>query len=324
MSKIKTAVVGLRMGLNHAHAYHRSERSELAYVVDLDETLAKKVADELGCQYATDWTTILEKVDALSICTPHHLHAPQALQAISAGKHVLVEKPLANSEEDCLKVIQTAKEKNICLMLAYVVRYMPALRRLKEIIDSGRYGQPIHAQGYVLGYLDPRPNTWFARKESLGGGVLFSHGCHYIDILIWLFGDPKRVVSLGTRNGTEWLEGEGTAHSTIEFQNGVLAHLASSWGTKVARTPATYQIHTTDALIELSHNLWEIEVFTKEGREVLFTKPDDALPDVSYEIEHFLESVLTGKTPETDGNDALRSHRTIWAMYASEGVPVSL
>lgn len=324
MGRIKTAVVGLRMGLGHAQAYHRSERSELAYVVDLDEELAAKVAGDLGCQYATDWTTILDKVDAVSLCTPHHLHAPQALQAIAAGKHVLVEKPLANSEEECLQVIRAAEEKDVRLMVAYVVRYLPAIRKLKEIIDSGRYGQPIHAQGYVLGYLEPRPDTWFARKEMLGGGVLFSHGCHYIDILVWLFGDPKRVVSLGTRNGTEWLEGEGTAHSTIEFENGVLAHLVSSWGTKFALPPAKYQIHTTDALIVLSNDMQEIEVLTKEGREVVFTKPADALPSVSYEVEHFLESIATGQAPETDGHDALRSHRTIWAMYASEGVPVSL
>lgn len=328
MGKIRTAVVGLNMGLAHAHAYKMADQSELAYVVDLDEEKAARVSGELGCKYATDLAKIMEEVDAISLCTPHHLHAPQARQAIAAGKHVLIEKPLANSEEECIELIRAADAKGVKLMLAYVVRYLPALRKLKEVVDSGIYGKPIHAQGYVLANLQPMPDTWFARTATLGGGVLFSHGCHYIDILLWLFGNPRRVVSLGTRLGTEWLEGEGTAHSTIEFESGVLGHLVSSWGTKVAKAPARFQIHTTEALITLSPDMWTVEVTTAQGTETLYERTADAtiVPgrDVLYEIEHFLNSIILDKTPETDGRDALRSHRTIWAMYRDQGEPVPL
>ncbi len=329
MSKIRTAVVGLNMGLAHAHAYKLAERAELTYVVDLDEAKAAKLAEELGCKYATDWTAILDEIDAVSLCTPHHLHAPQALQAIAAGKHVLIEKPLANSEEECLELIKAAQSNNVKLMLAFVVRYLPAVRKLKEVIDSGRYGTPIHAESWVLGLLPPMPPTsWFSRKETLGGGVLFSHGCHYIDILLWLFGEPNRVQSMGTRVGTEWLEGEGTAHSTIEFKSGMLGHLVCSWGTKVAEPPARYHIHTTDALIILSNDMWKVEVVTKEGRETLYERPADVKPvpggNVLYEVNHFLDSIANDTAPETDGHDAMNSHRTIWAMYESEGVTVKL
>ncbi|MBP1996563.1 Gfo/Idh/MocA family protein [Paenibacillus eucommiae] len=328
MSKIRTAVVGLNMGLEHAYAYKLAERAELSWVVDLDESKAAKVAAELGCKYATDWTQVLDDVDAVSICTPHHLHAPQALQAIAAGKHVLLEKPLANTEEDCLKLISAADSAGVSLMIAYIVRYLPALRKLKEIMDSGRYGKPIHAECWVQGFLEPMPNTWFARKSTLGGGVLFSHGCHYIDILIWLLGEPEQVVSLDTRNGTDWMEGEGTAHSTIKFVNGAIAHLISSWGTRFQEAPANMHIHTTDALIILGRDLWTVEVVTADGRQTLFerSEQDEAVPgrNALGEIEHFLESIATGQKPETSGEDALRSHRTIWAMYESKGVPVKL
>src|SRR5690625_6565241 len=120
MSRIRTAVVGLNLGHKHANAYHRAERADLRWVVDLDEEKAAKVAEELGCGYTTDWTSILDDVDAVSLCTPHHLHAPQALEAIAAGKHVLLEKPLANTEEDCFNVIQAAENKGVTLMLAYI------------------------------------------------------------------------------------------------------------------------------------------------------------------------------------------------------------
>lgn len=324
MAKIRTAVVGLGMGLGHAKAYARAERSELKYVVDLDEEKASKVAKELGCKYATNLSDILDEVDAVSICTPHHLHAPQGLEAISKGKHVLVEKPLANNEDECLELIQAAKEQDVRLMLAYVIRYLPAVRKLKEAVDSGRYGKPIHAQGWVYGRLDPMPGTWFADKEKLGGGVLFSHGCHYIDILLWILGKPRRVAELNTRINTEWMEGEGTSHSTIEFESGAIASLACSWGTPYFEPPAKFQIHLTEGLLTLSNNMWELEAVTSEGKETLFkpsNKPDN---NVVYEIDHFLESIATGETPETDGEDALLSHRTIWAMYQGKGEPVSL
>jgi predicted dehydrogenase len=173
------------------------------------------------------------------------------------------------------------------------------------------------------------PTSWFSRKETLGGGVLFSHGCHYIDILLWLLGKPKRVQSMGTRVGTDWLEGEGTAHSTIEFESGALGHLVSSWGTKVAAPPAKFQIHTTQAVISLSNDMWSVEVITKEGgRETLYERPEHIKPvpggNVLYEVNHFLDSIANDTTPETDGNDAMISHRTIWAMYEAEGVPVKL
>lgn len=327
VSKIRTAVVGLNMGLGHVHAFSRGERADLRWVVDLDEEKAAKVAEEFGCSYTTDWTTVLDDIDAVSICTPHHLHAPMAMQAIEAGKHVLIEKPLANSEEDCLRIIRAADEKNVRLMLAYVVRYLPSIRKLKEVIDSGKFGAPIDAECWVQGRLNPMPGSWFSSIDTLGGGVLFSHGCHYVDILLYLFGDPARVAHFGTRIGTEWLEGEGTSHGLIEFDSGVVAHIATSWGMKASNPPARYQIHTTEGMLVLATDMWTVEWVTKDGSETIFERPESATTphhSISYEIEHFLDAVTSGTRPETDGIDALRSHRTIWAMYEDAGVQVRL
>jgi len=324
MRKIRTAVVGLNMGLAHAHAFSKAERSDLRWVVDLDESKAARTAEELGCNYATDWTTILDDVDAVSFCTPHHLHATQALQAIAAGKHVLMEKPLANTEEDCLRIIDAAEQEDVTVMMAYVVRYMPAVRKLKEAIDSGKYGRPISAQFWVQTYLDPMPGTWFASKEKLGGGVLFSHGCHYIDIMQYLLGEPSSVAEFGTRVGTEWMEGEGTSHGIMRFNSGALAHLVSSWGMKYASPPALCQIHLTEGMLQLSRDQWTLEALSASGTERLFEYPPEQQQsletNVSFEIEHFLQSIESGTRPETDGHEALRSLRAIWAMSGAAGV----
>lgn len=316
MTRTKVAVVGLQMGRAHANAFATSTDAKLAYVVDLDAELAAEVGEELGCGHTTDWESIIDEVDAISFATPHHLHYDQAMTAITAGKHVLMEKPLANSEQECLELIEAAQVNDVRLMIAYVVRYLPAIRRLKVLLDGGEHGVPISAQGWVQAYLEPRPNSWFSSRATLGGGVLFSHGCHYVDILIHLFGDPVRVAHVGTRNGTEWLEGEGTSQAILAFDQGVVANLVSSWGIVVARPPARYQIHTTTGLLQLNNDMWTIEWTTREdGTQVLFTRPDDAPPNVQYEVDHFLTSIATGTSPETDGVEALRSHRAIWEMY---------
>jgi len=322
--QIRTAVVGLNMGLTHAYAFHESEKSDLRWVVDLDEAKAKSVAEDLGCGYTTDWTTILDDIDAISFCTPHHLHAPQSLQAIAAGKHVLVEKPLANTEEECLQVIRAAEEKNVKLMVAYVMRYVPGVVRLKEVLDSGKYGRPINANCWIEGFLLPSPGSWFSRKDMLGGGVLFSHGCHYVDLMLWFFGKPDRVTSLGTHAGTEWMEGEGTSHATILFESGTLGHVSCSWGIRHAEPPALFHIHTTEGLLALSRDCLEITATTSTGKEVIYTgeRNPERSSNTKYEIEHFLSSIAEDRVPETNGWDALQSHRTIWAAYAAEGVKV--
>jgi predicted dehydrogenase len=316
------------MGLAHAYAYKMAERSELRWVCDLDEEKAAKVAAELGCNYTTDWTKIIDDIDAVTLATPHHLHAPMSLTAIAAGKHVLLEKPLANSEAECLQVIQAAEQNNITLMLAFVVRFLPAIRKLKEAVDSGKYGVPISAQSWVEAYLKPAPGTWFASKERLGGGSLFSHGCHYIDILLYLLGDPAKVSHVGTRVGTDWMEGEGTSHGIIEFKSGAIAHQVTSWGMRYKKTPARFQIHMTEGFLELDNSMWTVTAISKDGTETLYQRPEEYPnrpgQNVLFEIEHFLECIATGQRPETDGHEILRSHRTIWAMYNSQGTPVHL
>jgi predicted dehydrogenase len=322
MSKIKTAVVGLRMGAAHAWAYHLSDKCELAYVVDLNEELANEMAAEFNCKATSDWKEAMANVDAISFATPHHLHYPMALEALKAGKHVLMEKPLANTEEQCLELIKVAEENNAILMLAYIVRYRPELIELKKALDSGEYGEIINASCWIEGFLEPRPDQWFAKKDQLGGGVLFSHGCHYVDILLWLLGDADRATGLGTRVGTEWMEGEGTSHAVIKFKSGALAHLITSWGLKYKDTPALLHIHTTKACFVVKGNT--VEIINDEGRKVFYEPKEPPIPHGSAlgECEHFLDCIATGATPETDGHEGMKSHRVIWAIYGQDGVAV--
>lgn len=318
MTKIRTMVVGVRKGYEHAQAYHGSEKAELVWVADLDEGKAAKAASDFGCGYTTDWRKALDDVDAVSIATPHHLHAPMALEAIAAGKHVLIEKPLANTEEDCLRVIRAAEEKGVKLMVGYNLRFRPEVQRLKEALDHEEYGKPFSAQCWTEVSLRPQEGSWLTRKETLGGGVLFSHGCHYIDLLQWLLGRPVQVAGVGTRLGTEWLEGEGTHHSILKFAGGAVAHLVTSWGMAYRSTPAILQIHTPKACFVLTGR--KLEVVAAGGRKTLLETPTAAKIDDSVigEVDHFLESIRTDAPSAMDGREGLRSLRLIWSIYEQE------
>lgn len=321
---IRVGVVGLGMGRAHALAYHRARpRCELVWVADLDASRAEAVAKETGARPLGDWQVGLDDVDAVSLCTPHHLHAPQAIAALEAGRHVLVEKPMALTESECRSMIAAARANDRRLMVAYVVRFNPAVSWLKRALDEKRFGEVFNVEAWTEAYLPPQPNTWFARRAQLGGGVLFSHGCHYIDIITWLLGQPESVCYLGTRLGTAWMEGEGTAQSLMRFANGAVAHYACSWGTRHTLLGNRLHVHTTEGLLVLDYGRQTVELVDGRGRQMVFqTVPDPERPHahdpVDLEVHHFLDCIETGQEPQTGGEEALKSLRVIWAMYAQE------
>ena len=139
-ASIRVGVVGCGMGHSHALGYalaaQEGANCQLVWVADLDPARAQRTAEVAGAAPASDWTARLDEVDAVSICTPHHLHQPMAIQAMHAGKHVLVEKPLANTEADCREMERVAREHDVRLMCALVMRYRPAPVWLKRALDG--------------------------------------------------------------------------------------------------------------------------------------------------------------------------------------------
>ena len=159
---VRVGVVGCGMGRNHAHAYRlETPRCNLVWVADVDEERARAIATEVGCRAIADWTAGLDEVDAISICTPNHLHAPQAIAAMRRGKHVLLEKPMATAEADCLEMIDVADAFDVRLMVNYSRRYRPALRWLQRAIAEVRYGRPFKISAWTQSFNESLPaDSW--------------------------------------------------------------------------------------------------------------------------------------------------------------------
>lgn len=324
MTTCKLAVIGCgNMQSQHqAGLALLADRLEVVATVDIDRERAKRAATVLGAAtWATDYREVLDDVDAVLVALPHHLHHPVGMDLLRAGKHVLMEKPLANTEQECRELIDAAAAAGLTLMTAYLLRYHPLVVRLKQLLDEGRFGEVFQMSIWAEQFTAPRPigskPDWLMRAATAGGGELFDHGSHYVDLLLWFLGAPVRGTHIGTNLGTPWVELEGTSNVTIEFSSGALGYHFGTWGARGTRQGASIQAHGTAGMVELDLLAGELRAHREGAVEVIATAGING-KWVQGELAHFVDCVRTGARPQTDGPRSLQSLRVIWRLYAAE------
>lgn len=175
------------------------------------------------------------RVSAVVIVTPHDSHAPLARAALHAGKHVLVEKPIALTLDDATHLVELAAEKGLCLAVAEEYRLSPLVRALHEAVADGLIGRVVFAHASAITRFEPT-EPWKRDRHAAGGGVLLDVGIHYIDLLRSLFGEPGRIFALAP--GGEHGPTELAVSALISFDNDVSAHVAVTWcGQRVPPAP---------------------------------------------------------------------------------------
>jgi len=295
----------------------QAARLSVAGTADLDIDRARAAAGSFeGAGAVTDYHALLPDVDAVLIALPHHLHHAVGMECLRAGKHVFMEKPLANSERECLDLIEAAEARSRTLMVGYCMRYHPIVRRLKELLDGRAYGEPFQVSIWTEQHTWAPPGHWMLRARTLGGGQLFSHGCHYIDLLLWFLGRPVKGVHFGTNYGTPWMEKEGTSNVCIQFESGALGYHFGTWGAKGTRLGYSIHAHCTEGMLDAQLTAGRLVAHTGKGEALLM----EAEPGkhVHNELAHFADCVETGRRPETDGPGSLQGLRVIWRLYEAE------
>ena len=187
------------MGGTHARAFANLADVNLVAVSSRSEEKARGLAEEVGCEWTTDAMALIEdpRIEAVSITLPTQLHKEFTVAALNAGKHVLVEKPMALSLEECDAMIEAAEETGRVLMVAHVLRFWPEYVAVADLVKSGELGKPLSAT--ATRYIEfPGWADWFRNPEWTGGAVLDLH-IHDLDTLNWLFGKPKSVYAEGRR-----------------------------------------------------------------------------------------------------------------------------
>ena len=231
MSALRSAVVGLKgMGQQHLKALAENPRADLVAVCDLDRDSAREAAAAYGARAHIDYRDLLASadLDAIVFATPHHLHAPMALDALQAGVHTFLEKPIANRVSDADRMVALAESKELVLAVGHNYRTFPVNVRLKELLPQ--LG-PI--QRVLWQWLENRPESYYDRDiwrstwRHAGGGVLINQTGHDLDLMCWLFGPPAEVSAMICNRGHQH-KVEDTAIACIRFASGVLANVQLS------------------------------------------------------------------------------------------------
>ena len=331
MSKLKIGVMGCGgMARSHASRFEALlDRIEVTALVDLEKPRAQAVADLMPNRpmVTTDYREALPVIDAALVVLPHHLHHAVTLDCLNAGKHVLCEKPLANTEQQCLEMIAAARRNQRILMVAYCMRFHPLARKMKELIEKRTYGECFQLSIWTEQLTQPEPGSWALRADQLGGGQLFSHGCHYIDLMLWMMGKPLWGAHIGTNLGTPWMEREGTSNVSIEFEGGRLGYHFGTWGARGTSHGYAFHAHCEKGMLEWSQNDASLRFHGdaeahNPGRAAnetvtLLAKAPSSKTTVE-EMAHFVDCVRNGTPPLTDAVSSLEGLRVIWKLYEAE------
>jgi 1,5-anhydro-D-fructose reductase (1,5-anhydro-D-mannitol-forming) len=241
------------------------------------------------------WSTLDEAlsdpaVNAVYIATPVFLHAPQTIQSLRAGKHVLCEKPMAMNEAEASSMVKAASETSCTFGVAYYRRTYPKLQRAKQLIESGAIGKPVIAELTSHAWLDEKQSdrSWLIDPAKAGGGPLYDIACHRIDVLNFLFGQPLRA-SGHLSNAVHHYAVEDNATVMIDYADGARGLVDVRWHSKVSRDEC--RIRGTDGEMELS---------PLNGPELIYPGGREHLPphaNLHYPmIENFVDAVV-GKAP---------------------------
>ena len=199
MSTLGVGLIGLgNMGRAHQRGYlEASDAAQIVAVCDVRQELVDEHAAALHCAGYTDYQALLDdlRVDAVDITLPHNLHHPVARAALLQGKHVLIEKPMAGSAEECRDLIDTARARGLTFTVAENTRFVTAYIEAEKLLRSGALGEPRLIRTLIYGSAvdDLQSGAWISRQADSLGGVIIDNAPHHFYLLKWLFGEIAAV-----------------------------------------------------------------------------------------------------------------------------------
>ena len=215
----------------HAKAIQHSERMELLSVADLDQSRAKKIADEFGCKVVTFEDMLKdEEVDVINVLTPNAYHSDFVIKAAEAKKHVIVEKPPEMILSKVDQMIEAGKSNNVKIAVSLQCRFRKAIEAIKKAYNDGRFGKILYSSAYMKWFRPAeyyKMDAWRSLKEQ-GAGVTIQQAFHYLDLIIHITGDVDRVYSKMLNIAHPGVELEDTVQSLIEFKNGAIGTLEAT------------------------------------------------------------------------------------------------
>ena len=344
----RTGIIGCgKVAHLHAKALKHLQTSDFAAVFSRTLDKAESFASQYGVKAYDNITEMVEKekLDLVMVCTPHPNHLDPTIEAMVAGAHVIVEKPLASTLEDCDVMIAAGKKYNKKLGTISQRRFYEPVIRLKKAIDDGKIGRPILGTINMLSWRDEKyykSDPWRGSWEHEGGGVMVNQAPHQLDLLIWLMGDIDEVYGTWANMTHPYIEVEDTALAIVKFKNGGLGsiflsncqkpgihtkvQIHGSNGASVGVTPeegAMFIAGVSGIGGPPVNDLWTvpgeehlIAEWLKEDTEI-FNSIDPTVHYIEKQIEEFLDALTEGREPLINGEEGRKTVELFTAIYRS-------
>jgi len=322
MKALNVGVIGLgAIGQKHCDSLAKIRQANLMALADVNEAVLNKTAEKLGATPYTDYKQMLADPDleAVVVATPDDLHRDISIQAAQAGKHILVEKPIATTEADALAMMAAAEKAGVKLMVGFTLRFVPHYQQARQAVETGKLGQMVSIFARRLNLI--------TQAERIGGrcGVLHFLGIHDFDMMRWMVGsEPVSIYSEASTSVQRVFPQENETFTTIRFANGVVGCAHIGWNLPVTH-PGGRDFKLDMVGSKGSFNLdlarQGIELYTGEG-----AKFPSTAPGLIEEDRAFVDCVLDDTPVPVTGQDGLVALKMVLAALESIETkkPVSL
>jgi len=327
MKRVNVAIIGCGYIAEMAHIPNilSIPEAKLVALCDINEKSLKALGNKYNIkEFYQDNHKLLERddIDAVIICTPTKTHAKISIDALNAGKHVFVEKPMATSLSEAREVFETVKKNNAKLMIGYQMRFLPNHQRAKRMLRKGELGQII--------FIEAHSETLIIKPED---GILLDYTCHFIDLLQWYLNEAKITKVSAILHIDEKYNTETGASLTLQFENKVIGIINTYWLPRYSTWAAVdryVRIVGTKGKIITEQSGPTLTIY-KEGtllsrimgpHKIMpkFTiHPKLPLSQIAYrkELEHFINSILKDRQPKPSAEDGIAVIATIEAAKRS-------
>lgn len=320
---LRVAIIGAgTMGGVHSNSYKDIKNAKVVSICDLCPEKAQFAAAAHGAKCYIDYDKMLknEEIDMVDICLPTYLHKDFALKAISSGKHVFCEKPIALNIKDAEEMVHAARDKEVKFSVGHVVRFFPAYSKAAQKINEGKIGTPKLIRTTRTGaYPSWSWNNWYSNYECSGGPIV-DLVIHDIDWIRHNFGEVERVYArdLAGRN----LKNMDHCLITLRLKNGAIAHIEGSWAyPKGSIFGTTFEIIGTEGQIEFdSRASAPIKKYVLNETSMHLTIESPLFPDeepYTKELQEFIDSIIEDRVPLISGEDAIKALRISLAAVRS-------
>lgn len=311
----------------HLRAIQEIEAARLVAVADIDSAATARAAGAYPCDAYADYRDMLarEDVDVVHICTGHYLHAPMAIDALQAGKHVLTEKPLAESRSAAQALLEAAaKAPHVQLGVISQNRYNPASQMMKSYCETGQLGSLLGMKGIVAWHRDSEyyRTEWKGNWATEGGGVLINQAIHTLDLLRWFGGECSSVKGSMSNDSLEGvIEVEDTVHAHLIFRSGATAIFYATNAHR-ANTPVEMELLFEKGTLSLKEERLTV---CRDGETTLLVQPEGSGQGAkSYwgishkvQIADFYRHILAGEPYWLHGGEGFRTLELVANIYAS-------